>query len=209
MLVVYHLENSRSDRLIWLLEELGLDYEVETFERDATTGRAPAEMKALHPMAKAPMLRDGERMLIESGAIFEYLLSRHGDGGLVPAVEDPDWPDYLQWLHFAEGSAMLPMILDHFQSMGLCGPPGESPMAEMARTELDRLYGYLESVLSERPWLAGDRFTAADVMMGWVILMIAERGEIEGRPALARYAEAIRARPAYQRAQARAAGRGA
>jgi glutathione S-transferase len=160
MLTVIHLEGSRSDRLIWLLEELGLDYEVEAFERE--DGRAPAAMKALHPLAKAPMLRDGDRILIESGAIFEYLLARHGDGGLVPAVDDPDWPDYVQWLHFAEGSAMLPMVLDHYQQAGLCGPPGETPIAELARSELDRLYDHLESVLSERPWLAGDRFTAAD-----------------------------------------------
>ena len=103
----------------------------------------------------------------------------------------------------AEGSAMLPMVLDHFQQAGLCGPPGESPIAEMARSELDRLYDHLESVLSERPWLAGDRFTAADVMMGWVIEMIEMRGEIGGREALARYVEKIRARPAHQRAQAR------
>ncbi|MBW2425465.1 MAG: glutathione S-transferase family protein [Deltaproteobacteria bacterium] len=204
MLTVYHLEGSRSDRLIWLLEELGLDYEVEAFARE--DGRAPAAMKALHPLAKAPMLRDGERLLIESGAIFEYLLARHGDGGLVPAVDDPDWPDYVQWLHYAEGSAMLPMVLDHFQQAGLCGPPGETPIAEMARSELDRLYDHLEAVLSERPWLAGDRFTAADVMMGWVIEMIEARGEIGSRAALARYVEAIRARPAHQRAQVRATG---
>jgi glutathione S-transferase len=204
MLTVIHLEGSRSDRLIWLLEELGLDYEVEAFERE--DGRAPAAMKALHPLAKAPMLRDGDRILIESGAIFEYLLARHGDGGLVPAVDDPDWPDYVQWLHFAEGSAMLPMVLDHYQQAGLCGPPGETPIAELARSELDRLYDHLESVLSERPWLAGDRFTAADVMMGWVIEMIEMRGEIGDRKALAHYVEAIRARPAHQRAQVRAKG---
>lgn len=204
MLTVVHLENSRSDRLIWLLEELGLEYEVETYERDPDTQRAPAEMKALHPYAKAPMLRDGERVLIESGAIFEYLLSRYGDGGLVPKSSDPDWPDYLQWLHFAEGSAMLPMLLDHFQAAGLCGPPGESPMAAMARSELDRLYAYLESCLSERSWIAGDRFTAADIMMGWFVEMVEQRGEIAGYDAMLRYVEALRARPAHQRARARA-----
>jgi glutathione S-transferase len=162
-------------------------------------------MKALHPMAKAPMLGDGDRILIESGAIFEYVLTRYGKGALVPKPEDPDWPDYLQWLHFAEGSAMLPILLDHFQAAGLCGPPGESPMAAMARSELDRLYGYLESVLSERTWLAGERFTAADIMMGWVIEMIDLRGEMKGYPAMARYVAALRARPAHERATARGA----
>lgn len=204
MLTVYHLVNSRSDRLIWLLEELGLEYEIEVFERDPETQRAPAEMRALHPMAKAPMLRDGDRILIESGAIFEYVLSRHGDAGLVPKSTDPDWPDYLQWLHFAEGSAMLPVLLDHFQGMGLCGPPGESPMAAMARSGLDQLCADLESVLSERPWLAGDRFTAADIMMGWVIEMLDQRGETKHYAALSRFVETIRARPAHQRARARA-----
>ncbi|MHA7837654.1 MAG: glutathione S-transferase family protein [bacterium] len=207
MLVVYHLEGSRSDRLLWLLEELGLDYHVEAFERDPQTQRAPAAMKALHPMARAPMLRDGEILMIESGAIFEYVLARHGGGaGLVPEVTDPDWPDYLQWLHFAEGSAMLPILLDHFHSMGLCGEPGEAPIAAVARSELDRLHAWVESVLALRPWLAGDRFTAADVMMGWVIELIDQRGEIAPYPALARYVEAIRARPAHRRARERASG---
>jgi len=204
MLSVIHLESSRSDRLIWLLEELGLDYAIETFERDPETQRAPAEMKAMHPYAKAPMLRDGSRILIESGAIFEYVLTKHGDAGLVPKVDDPDWPDYLQWLHFAEGSAMLPMLLDHFQAAGMCGPPGESPLAKMARAELDRLYRYLESVLATRDWIAGDRFTAADVMMGWFIEMIDHRGELARYDAMKRYVARLRARPAHRRARVRA-----
>lgn len=205
MLTIIHLGNSRSDRLIWLLEELGHPYEIQTFERDPKTQRAPAEMKALHPFAKAPMLRDGDRVLIESGAIFEYVMARYGDAGLVPKTQDPDWPDYIQWLHFAEGSAMLPILLDHFQAAGLAGPPGESALAAMARSGIDQLYAYLESVLSEREWLAGDRFTAADVMMGWVVEVVDKRGEIDPYPEMQRYVKAIRARPAYQRAQQRAA----
>lgn len=207
MLTVYHLATSRSDRLIWLLEELGLDFTVKTFERDPKTQRAPAEMKALHPLAKAPMLGDGDRVLIESGAIFEYVLGRYGDQPgrpcLVPKQTDPDWPDYLQWLHFAEGSAMLPMLLDHFEKAGLCGPVGSSPMAAMARSELDRLFGALDGILAKQEWMAGPRFTAADVMMGWYIEMIELRGEIGPYPALQRYVAKIRARPAHQRAKAR------
>lgn len=210
MLTIYHLETSRSDRLVWLLEELGLEYRLVTFERDPQTQRAPAEMKALHPLAKAPMLGDGDRVLIESGAIFEYLLGRYGDSApgdpgrnLAPKPTDPDWPDYLQWLHFAEGSAMLPMLLDHFEKAGLCGPVGSSPMAAMARSELDRLFTSLEGILAKQDWMAGPRFTAADVMMGWYIEMIEYRGEIGPYPALQRYVAKIRARPAYQRAQAR------
>ena len=124
--------------------------------------------------------------------------------GLLPKVDDPDWPDYLQWLHFAEGSAMLPMLLDHFQAAGMCGPPGGSPLATMARAELDRLYGYLESVLATRDWIAGERFTAADVMMGWFIEMIDHRGEIASHDAMKRYLARLRARPAHRRARARA-----
>jgi len=204
MLTIIHVENSRSDRLIWLFEELGLDYEIEAFRRDPKTGRAGPELKKLHPYAKAPMLRDGDALLIESGAIFEYVLQRVGTAGLKPDPEDADWPDYLQWMHFAEGSAMLPLLLDHFQAAGMAGPPGESPLAGMAKEGMVQLYRYIEGVLSERTWLAGERFTAADVMMGWVVEVVENRGEIDPYPAMKRYVEAIRARPAYQRARTRA-----
>ncbi|MBK7948322.1 MAG: glutathione S-transferase family protein [Deltaproteobacteria bacterium] len=208
MLTVYHLETSRSDRVIWLLEELGLDYQVVTFDRDPKTMRAPEAMKALHPLAKAPMLGDGDRILIESGAIFEYLLGRYGDQPgrpqLAPKPSDPDWPDYLQWLHFAEGSAMLPMLLDHFEKAGMCGPVGSSQIAGMARSEMDRLFKALDGILAKQEWMAGPRFTAADCMMGWYIEMIELRGEIAPYPALQRYVAKLAARPARQRAKARA-----
>ena len=204
-LTLIHLENSRSDRLVWLFEELGVDYAIETYERDPKTGRAGADMKALHPYAKAPMLRDGDAMLIESGAIFEYVMGRYGDGGLVPAKDDADWPDYLQWMHFAEGSAMLPILLDHFQAAGLAGPPGESALAGMAKEGMSQLYAYVESVLADREWIAGSRFTAADVMMGWVVEVVETRGEIEPYPAMRAYLEKLRARPAYQKAKERTA----
>ena len=203
MLTVIHLGNSRSDRVIWLLEELGLDYEVEVYERDPATQRAPQALKDLHPYAKAPMLRDGDQLLIESGAIFEYVLARHGGGELVPRVEDADWPEYIQWLHFAEGSAMLPVLLDHFQMAGMAGKPGESLLAEMAKGGKKELYDYVESVAAKRDWLAGGRFTAADVMMGWVLDVAEGLGDLEPYPALQRYVAKFRERPAYQRAKAR------
>lgn len=208
MLTVYHLETSRSDRVIWLLEELGLDYQVVTFDRDPKTMRAPAEMKALHPLAKAPMLGDGDRILIESGAIVEYVVGRYGSEPgrpqLAPKPTDPDWPDYLQWLHFAEGSAMLPMLLDHFEKAGMCGPVGSSQIAAMARSEMDRLFKALDEILAKQEWMAGPRFTAADCMMGWYIEMIELRGEIGPYPALQRYVAKLAARPARQRAKVRA-----
>ena len=207
MLTIIHLANSRSDRLIWLFEELGLEFgrewDIQTFERDSTTQRSPAEMQALHPYAKAPMLRDGDRILIESGAIFEYVMGRYGSAGLVPEVADADWPDYIQWMHFAEGSAMLPILLDHFQAAGLAGPPGESGLAGMAKSGMDQLYAYVELVLGKRAWLAGERFTAADVMMGWVVEVVQTRGEIGPYPSMQRYLKAMRARPGHQSAQKR------
>jgi glutathione S-transferase len=209
MLTLIHLQTSRSDRVIWLFEEIGLGeqpgYAIETHLRDPKTGRAGPELKKLHPYAKAPMLRDGDTLLIESGAICEYVMGRYGDGGLRPAVGDSDWPEYLQWMHFAEGSAMLPILLDHFQAAGLAGPPGESPLAAMAKDGLRQLYTYVESVLAEREWLAGPRFTAADVMMGWVVEAVENRGETGPYPAMAAYVERIRSRPGYQRARERAA----
>ena len=208
MLSIIHVENSRSDRLIWLFEELGLDYQIEAHQRDPLTGRAGPELKRLHPYAKAPMLRDGDAVLIESGAIFEYVMERYGDAGLRPARADKDWPAYLQWMHFAEGSAMLPILLDHFQAAGMAGPPGESPLASMAKDGMAQLYTYIESVLAEHAWFAGDRFTAADVMMGWVVEVVQNRGEIEPYPAMSRYVEKMKARPAYQRALSRAADAG-
>lgn len=205
LLTIIHVDNSRSDRLIWLCEELGLDYQIDAYLRDPETGRAGPEFKRLHPYAKAPMLRDGDAVLIESGAIFEYLMGRHGDAGLQPAPADEDWPAYLQWMHFAEGSAMLPILLDHFQAAGMAGPPGESALAGMAKDGMAQLYAYIESVLAKQEWFAGDRFTAADVMMGWVVEVVLNRGEIEPYPAMARYVDKMKARPAYQRALSRAA----
>ena len=209
MLTIIHVENSRSDRLIWLFEELelvhGKDYAIEVHRRDPATGRVGPELKKLHPYAKVPMLRDGDAVLIESGAIFEYVLDRYGAGKFRPASTDADWPVYLQWMHFAEGSAMLPILLDHFQAAGMAGPPGESALAGMAKEGMAQLYAYIESVLSEREWFAGDRFTAADVMMGWVVEVVKNRGEIEPYPAMSSYLEKMCARPAYERARKRMA----
>ena len=204
MLTIIHVDNSRSDRLIWLCEEMGLEYAIEAYRRDPQTGRAGPELKKLHPYAKAPMLRDGDRVLIESGSIFEYVLTRYGNGLLTPAPSDEDWPAYLQWMHFAEGSAMLPILLDHFQAAGMAGPPGESPLAGMAKEGMAQLYGYIESVLESNTWFAGSRFTAADIMMGWVVEIVGNRGELGPYPGMTRYRDQMIARPAYQAARKRA-----
>lgn len=205
MITLYHLDRSRSDRIVWALEELGLDYEIERFERDPETQRAPAALRAVHASGKAPILRDGDTLLIESGAIVEYLLARYGDGGLAPEITHESFPDYLQWLHFAEGSAMFPIVLGHLARAGLGGPPETSPLTAISRAEVDALCARLEEVLSERLYFAGEAFTAADIMMGFVVETLEAIEALEGHPSLVRYVERLRERPAHRRARVRAA----
>ena len=199
MITVYHLANSRSARIVWLLEELGLEYNVERFERDPQTQRAPAEMKRLHPLGRSPMLRDDDLLLVESGAIVDYLVTRYGAGRLEPATNARDYSRYLQWFHFAEGSAMAALI----NLMYLDGTiPGTtpSPMAGNAREEVGRQLDYMNGELATRPYFAGSAFTAADVMMTMPVSLAANRGLLEGRTHLNGYLERVTSRPAYVRA---------
>ena len=202
MLVLHHLENSRSQRILWLMEELGLDYEIVHYARDPVTSRAPAALRDVHPLGKSPVLADGDTLLCESGAIVEYLVSRHGDGRLVPASGSPEWARYIQWLHFAEGSAMFPLLLDLFLGML---PEGGAPLGDAVKQEARALLGYLETELEGRDYFAGDEFSAADVLMSFVVDMAQGRGFLEGHERLVAHQERMRARPAYQRAQERGA----
>jgi glutathione S-transferase len=197
MIRLYHLEESRSQRIVWLLEELGVDYELVHYERDAVTRRAPPALRAVHPLGKSPLLEDEEVLLPESGAIVEYLVTRHGDGRLAPAPGDPSFPRYLQWLHFAEASGMFPLLLDMFLDMVGEGAAG---LKQHVATELALHLSYMDEELAGRDWFAGEAFTAADVMMGFVVEFAATRADLATYPNLARYLERIHARPAYQRA---------
>jgi glutathione S-transferase len=200
VLTVYHLNESRSIRILWLLEELDVPYEVVRFNRDATR-RAPPALTEVHPLGKSPVIRDGELVLAESGAIVEYLVERHGGGRLAPRPDTTAWGLYLHWVHFAEGSAMFPLVLDVFMGMGLI--PADERLRGFVAAERTKHLDYVERELGEKDYLLG-AFTAADVMMGFPIELAGRQGHLVERPRLLAYVERLRARPAYQRAQAAA-----
>ncbi len=198
-LVIYHLERSRSDRILWLAEELGLRYEIVRFARDPATQRAEPALRRIHPLGKAPAIRDGDQIIVESGAIVDYLVGRYGRGRLAPPQDAPDWPRYLQWLHYAEGSAMSQLVLDLFLSGKFGGAP-PSPLAPALRNASAEMLGWLDSELATRPYFAGNEFSAADIMMVFPLRLAVGFGLLEGHPALAAYLSRISSREAYQRA---------
>ena len=202
MLTVYHLNESRSVRVLWLLEELDVPYEIVRFERDATR-RAPAALAEIHPLGKSPVIKDGELVLAESGAIVEYLVERYGGGRLAPRPDTAAWGLYLQWLHFAEGSAMLPLLLELFTTMGLIPGGKDGMLGGFVKVELAKQLDYIEHELGDKDYLLG-AFTAADVMMGFPADLAERQGHLAGRPRLLAWLARLRARPAYQRAQAAA-----
>lgn len=215
MITVHHLNNSRSQRILWLLEELGLDYEIKRYERDPATMLAPPELKALHPLGKSPVLTDGEILVAESGAIVEYLLDTYAEGRLRPAAGTPERRRFTYWLHYAEGSAMPPLYLwIVFARM----PKGPMPffMRPLVRLvakavtrsfvnpQLKVHFDYMESELRKSDWFAGPEFTAADIQMSFPIEAGRTRGGLnENRPHLEGFLRRIHERPAYRRALAR------
>jgi glutathione S-transferase len=212
MITVHHLNASRSQRVLWLLEELGLDYEVKRYERDATTMLAPPSLRAVHPLGKSPVVTDGDRTVAESGAIVEYLTGRYGNGRLVPAAGTPERDRYTYWLHYAEGSAMPPLLLklvfDRVETapMPFFVRPIAKQIAGRAKSsfigpQIDLHLGYMESELGKSTWFAGNDFTAADVQMSFPLEAAASRGGLDARrPKLTAFLERIHARPAYKRA---------
>ncbi len=215
MIIVHHLNNSRSQRVLWLLEELGLDYEVRRYERDPSTMLAPPELRAVHPLGKSPVITDGGNVLAESGAILEYLVETHGHGRLAPAAGSPERLRYRYWLHYAEGSAMPPLLLklvfDRVADarMPFFVRPIARAIANRTRDgfiqpQIDLHLDFMEAELERSTWFAGDAFTAADVQMSFPLEAAARRGGLDGlRPRLMEYLARIHARPAYQRAVAR------
>jgi glutathione S-transferase len=195
MIIVHHLNESRSQRILWLLEELNLPYEIRHYARDATTRLAPPELKAVHPLGKSPVLQVDGRTLIESGVIVDYLLRRHGGGALLPAVGSDDFEAYQQWLHYAEGSAMLPLLLKLYVSrLGEAG----APLKPRIDSELANHLGFVDRSLQGREWLVGNSLTGADVQMSFV--GEAARGLRADYPALDAWVRRFQARPAYRRA---------
>ena len=211
-IVVHHLNNSRSQRVLWLLEELGLPYEVRRYQRDPQTMLAPPELRAVHPLGKSPVIEDGGLKLAESGAILEYLAGRYGEGRLAPAAGTPERLRYTYWMHYAEGSAMPPLLMKLVFNRIQSGPMPffARPVARgIARRVLEsfvepniaRHLDYMEGELKDRDWFAGAEFSAADIQMSFPLEGAAARGGLDAsRPRLTGFLERIHARPAYRRA---------
>ena len=197
MLVVHHLNDSRSQRILWLLEELGLPYEIKHYKRDATTRLAPPELMAVHPLGKSPVLTDDGQTIIESGAIVDYVIRRHGQGRLQPAPASRDYDVYQQWLHYAEGSGMLPLLLKLYVSR--LGDAG-APLWPRIESELANHLGYVDRSLAGRQWLVGEEFSGADIQMSFVGEAARTRVNRADYPNLDAWVKRFQARPAYQRA---------
>ncbi len=212
MIVVHHLNNSRSQRVLWLLEELGQPYDIHPYLRDGQTMLAPPELLTVHPLGKSPVLTDGERVVAETGAIVEYLLERHGQGQLLPAAGSDEALRYRYWLHFAEGSAMPPLLMKLvFDKVASAKMPffvkpvargiARQVMDRMVWPNLNRQLDFMESELAQRDWFAGSRITGADIMMSFPLEAAAQRGGLNAsRPRLMDFLQRIHARPAYRRA---------
>jgi glutathione S-transferase len=212
VITVHHLNNSRSQRILWLLEELGVDYEVKLYQRDPKTLFAPASLRAVHPLGKSPVLTENGVTIAESGAIVEYLIERHGGGRLIPAAGTPERLRYAYWLHFAEGSAMTPLLLALLfgrlprQPMpffvrpiarGICS----KVLATFVEPQLKTQQKFMEDELEKSTWFAGEEFTAADIQMSFVVEASAARGGLDRtRPRLMAWLERIHGRAAYIRA---------
>lgn len=212
MITVHHLNNSRSQRVLWLLEELGVGYEVKRYERDPKTMLAPASLRAVHPLGKSPVVIENGLTLAESGAIIEYLVERHGRGRLIPPAGTPERLRYTYWLHYAEGSAMPPLLLALIfgrlprQPMpffvrpiarGICDKVLETFVAPQLKTHQE----FMEGELEKRAWFAGEEFSAADIQMSFVVEASAARGGLDqSHPKLVAWLERIQGRRAYKRA---------
>ena len=197
MLVVHHLNDSRSQRVLWLLEELGQAYEIKHYQRDATTRLAPPELLAIHPLGKSPVITDQGRTIHESGAIVDYILRRYGGGKLRPDATSADYEEHQQWLHYAEGSAMLPFLLKLYVSrLGEAG----APLSPRIESELANHLGFVERSLAGKEWLVGNALTGADVMMSFVGEIAAARTTRANYPNVEAWVKRFQARPAYLRA---------
>lgn len=196
-LLVHHLNNSRSQRILWLLEELGLPYEIRHYQRDAVTNLAPPELCSIHPLGKSPVIEEDGQLVFESAAIVEYICERHNGAHLVPERGTDDHIRYLEWLHFAEGSAMTPILLNLY--VGRLGEGG-APLRPRIDQQLQSHFQYMEDRLLPSGYFVGDGLTGADIMMSFPAEAAVKMGYAADKPKLAAYVSAIHARPAYQAA---------
>lgn len=211
MITIHHLENSRSQRILWLLEELGLEYQIKAYKRDAETRLAPPELLAIHPLGKSPVLEQDGKVIAESGAIVEYLLEHHDHKGLLPDKSSDAYQRYKYWLHYAEGTIMpfmlISLILNRIESAPV--PFFVKPIAKgiaakvrdgFLAPNINRNLAFIEQTLADSAWLAGDNMSGADIMMSFPVEAAAARAGLDSSPNMKAYLDKIHARPAYQRA---------
>jgi glutathione S-transferase len=197
-LIVHHLNNSRSQRILWLLEELAVPYEIRHYQRDAVTNLAPPELLAVHPLGKSPLLEDNGRMIQESAAICEYLCERHGGTRFVPERGSDDHVRYLELMHFAEGSAMTPVLLNLYTSrLG----EAAAPLRPRIDHQLEAHFAYLEQELRPSGFFVGDSLTGADIMLSFIAEIAVMQGLAEDKPKLKAFVSWCHAQPAWQRAR--------
>jgi len=199
VITLHHLNDSRSQRVLWLLEELELDYELVQYQRDPVTNLAPPELKKIHPLGKSPVITDGNLLVAESAVIVEYLARKYGHGKFAPEadIDSQEYLDYLHWMHFAEGSGMLPLLLKLYVSR--LGEAGQ-PLWQRIDSELHNHFAYMSDALGDRDWFVANRFGAADIQLSFVVEAGAMRGPVSDYPNLVGFKERFRTRPAYRRA---------
>ena len=198
MITVHHLNQSRSKRVLWLLEELQLPYQVVKHQRDTETHLAPESLKAIHPLAKAPVIHTGEFLLSESGAIVEYILDQDEQNRLRPARGTEAYYRFQEWIHFAEGSLSLPVITNLFMNME--ERSGQQAMDHYIGKEIELDFSFIENTLSKQAYFAGDEFSAADIMMTFMLETVAANGILDNRPNTQKYLQTVQQREAYLKA---------
>jgi glutathione S-transferase len=196
MLTLHHLNDSRSQRILWLLEELGTPYEMKRYQRDATTRLAPPELEAVHPLGKSPVITDGALTIAESGAIVDYVIRTHGKGAMMPAPGSADFESYNEWLHYAEGSAMLPLMLNLYVSRL---KEAGAPLQPRIDSETKNHLGYVDRALKGREFFIGNSLTGADIQMSFVGEMAKVFDKLGPYPNLTAWLSRMHARPAFQR----------
>ena len=196
MIVVHHLNESRSQRILWLLEELGAPYEIKFYQRDATTNLAPPELSAVNPLGKSPAITDGDITLIESGAIVDYIIRRYGRGKMMPAPDSADYEIYDEWLHYSEGSAMLPLMLNLYVSRL---KEAGAPLHPRIDSEMANHLGFVDGALKGREFFVGGSLTGADIQMSFVGEMAKVFDKLGPYPNLSAWLSRMHTRPAFQR----------
>src|ERR1700742_3867890 len=196
MLTLHHLNDSRSQRILWLLEELGTPYEMKRYQRDATTRLAPPELAAGHPLGKSPVITDGDIKIAESGAIVDYIIRAYGKGAMMPASDGAEYEAYNEWLHYSEGSAMLPLMLNLY--VGRLKEAGAS-LHPRIDSEMAKHLGYVEGALNGREFFVGTSLTGADIQMSFVGDMAKVFDKLRPYPNLSAWLSRMHARPAFQR----------